>query len=301
MPPNIVELMQRVRRLRMVTAHHVSERFGGEYRSVFKGQGMEFDEVREYAYGDDVRGIDWNVTARTGVPHLKRYREERELTIMLLVDVSASGQFGSRARSKVETAAELACLLAFTADRSHDKIGLVLFSDRIVKAIPPAGGRQNVMRVLREILAAEATGKGTDIGMALRFVNRVRKRRTVVFLISDFLCEKYEHDLLLCAARHDLVACRICDVAERRLPPRGLLLETIDPESGVMRLIDTTSRAGRRRLQQWIEEQDQRLKNLCRRHRIDLMELSNEQSVCDAVQALFRRRQRRLRGGFALR
>ncbi len=296
MPLEINELMKQVRRLRMVTAHRITERFSGEYHSVFKGQGIEFDEVREYAYGDDVRGIDWNVTARMGHPYIKSYREERELTLILLVDISGSLAVGTRGRTKAEVAAELACLVALSADRNHDKIGLTLFSDRIDKYLPPARGRHAVTRILREMLAAESSGRGTDIGQALRFLNRVRKRRAVVFLISDFLADPYETELRFCARRHDLICCRITDPAERALPAVGLL-ETIDPETGTRRTIDTAARSTRRILAQWAEAHDRHLTRLERQTRIDVMELSGDQPVVNAVHDLFRRRKRRVRIG----
>ncbi len=292
----IKDLMQQVRRLRITTTRRVEELISGEYHSVFRGHGIEFDEVREYAYGDDIRGIDWNVTARMGHPYIKRYREERELTLILMVDISASLNFGTRGRSKSDTAAMLAGLLALSADRNQDRTGLILFSDRVEKYIPPSRGRRTVMRVLREILAAGTTGRRTDIGQALRFLRRVHKRRAAVFLLSDFLDPTYEHELSLCARHHDLIACRLHDAEERWLPSVGLL-ETIDPESGATAWIDTSSRRNRARLRQWFDEEDRRLVRACRRHRIDILDVSNKQHVADAVYDFFRQRRRRLISG----
>ena len=193
---DVKELMAKVGKIRILTNRLIDDQLSGDYHSTFKGQGVEFDEVRPYVAGDDVRAIDWNVTARTGTPYIKRYSEERELTVLFMVDVSGSQSYGSATRSKAELAAEVASLLALTAIRNQDKIGLILFSDRIVQYIPPRKGRQSVMRLVREVLAAEddATG-GTDIAGALRFLNGVQKRRAVVFLVSDFQAEGYEKEL----------------------------------------------------------------------------------------------------------
>lgn len=289
---DIRELMHQVRRLRITAARRVTERLSGEYHSIFKGQGIEFDEVREYAYGDDVRGIDWNVTARMGHPYIKRYREERELTMMLMVDVSGSLSFGTRGRSKARTAAELACLLALSADRNHDKVGLILFSDRIEQTIAPSRGRRTVMRILREILATQSTTRKTDIAGALRFLNRIQNRRAVVFLISDFLAPDFASELRYSARRHDLLVCRITDQAEHSLPAVGLL-ETIDPESGTVRVIDTSAPATRGIWQHWREKRDLDFAQLCRRSNIDPLELTGDRPVFTALHDLFRRRQRR--------
>ena len=197
---DVKELMAKVGKIRILTNRLIDDQLSGDYHSTFKGQGVEFDEVRPYVAGDDVRAIDWNVTARTGAPYIKRYSEERELTVLFMVDVSGSQSYGSATRSKAELAAEVASLLALTAIRNQDKIGLILFSDRIVQYIPPRKGRQSVMRLVREVLAAEddATG-GTDIAGALRFLNGVQKRRAVVFLVSDFQAEGYEKELRVTA------------------------------------------------------------------------------------------------------
>ena len=253
MAADVKELMAKVGKIRILTNRLIDDQLSGDYHSTFKGQGVEFDEVRPYEAGDDVRSIDWNVTAKTGIPYIKRYSEERELTILFMVDVSGSQGYGSRGRSKMELAAEVTALLALTAIRNQDKIGLILFSDRIVKYIPPRKGRQSVMRLVREVLAAEddATG-GTDIAGALRFLNGVQKRRAVVFLVSDFLTAQsadYEKLLRVVARRHDVICIPVSDPAEAELPNVGLA-ELEDPEerdmflqeigleqSGVVRLI----------------------------------------------------------------
>ena len=206
---DVKELMEKVGKIRILTSRLIDDVLSGDYHSVFKGQGVEFDEVRPYVPGDDVRSIDWNVTARTGMPHIKRFAEERELTVFFLVDVSGSQSFGSAVRSKAELSAEIASLLAMTAIRNQDKIGLALFSDRIVKYIPPRKGRTAVMRLVREVLACEETREKTDIAAALRFLNNVQKRKAVVFWVSDFQDAGYEKDLRVAARHRDMIACPV--------------------------------------------------------------------------------------------
>ncbi|MBI2437877.1 MAG: DUF58 domain-containing protein, partial [Lentisphaerae bacterium] len=241
MPIDTKDLMKQVRRIKVVTAKLVDEHVSGEYHSVFKGRGMEFDEVREYVPGDDVRAIDWNVTARMGHPYVKRFCEERELTIVFLVDISGSMIFGSGLRSKAEVAAELTSLLALSAIKNQDKVGLILFSDRIERYIPPRKGRTAAMRLVREVLAAEETRRETDLRAALQFLNKVQKHRAVVFLISDFMTAGYENELRVTARHHDLIACPIADPRELCLPDAGLL-EVLNPETGELLLVDTRCR-----------------------------------------------------------
>ena len=242
---DVQELMAKVGKIRILTNKLIDDQLSGDYHSTFKGQGVEFDEVRPYAVGDDVRTIDWNVTARTGAPYIKRYSEERELTVLFMVDVSGSQSYGSRGRTKAALAAEVTALLALTAIRNQDKVGLVLFSDRIVKYIPPRKGRDSVMRLAREVLAAgEDAEGGTDIPAALRFLNQVQKRRAVVFLVSDFLQQggddAFARLLRATARHHDLVCVTVADPAERALPDVGLV-ELEDPETGELVLVDTSS------------------------------------------------------------
>lgn len=296
MPIDTTELMKQVKTIRVFTSRLVTEQFSGEYHSVFRGQGIEFDEVREYEPGDDIRSIDWNVTARMGHPYIKRYAEERELTILFLVDVSGSQAFGSGSRSKAELAAELTCLLALSAMRNQDKVGLVLFSDRIVKSIPPRKGRTAVMRLVREVLAAEETRHGTDLGAALRFLCRVQRRRAVVFLISDFMDQGYEKDLRLAARRHDLIGCHLADPREERLPEAGLI-ECEDPESGEVFLLDTSSAAVRRQFEQRAAESRDSLRDSFRRMAIDHLFLATDRPCVDDIRRLFRQRQMRARRG----
>ncbi|MDD5483398.1 MAG: DUF58 domain-containing protein [Kiritimatiellae bacterium] len=290
------ELMKHVRRIRIFTAKFVDEYISGEYHSVFKGRGMEFDEVREYVPGDDVRSIDWNVTARMGHPFVKRFCEERELTVVFLVDISGSMCFGSAARSKAETAAELTCLLALSAIRNQDKVGMVLFSDRIERYVPPRKGRTAVMRLVREVLAAEETRRPTDLGAALQFLNKTQKRRAVVFLISDFLSGGYEGELRVTAKHHDLICCTISDPREKALVPAGLLA-VVDPETGDLMEIDTGSRKTmdffRRRAREEAEALDLQFKRL----KTDALNLSTDRPFVDDVRKLFLKRQRRMRRG----
>lgn len=296
MPIDTKELMKQVRRIRVVTAKLVDEHISGEYHSVFKGRGMEFDEVREYVPGDDVRAIDWNVTARLGHPYVKRFCEERELTIVFLVDISGSMIFGSGRRSKAEVAAELTSLLALSAIKNQDKVGLILFSDRIERYIPPRKGRTAAMRLVREVLAAEETRRETDLAQALKFLNKVQKRRAVVFLISDFLAKGYENELRVSARHHDLIACPIADPRERSLPNAGLL-EVLNPETGECLLVDTRSRQTLLYFHRQAAAEQQALAKQFQRFKIDNLTLTTDRPFIDDVHRLFYLRQRRLRRG----
>ena len=283
------ELMKQVGKIKILTSHLIDDRLSGDYHSVFKGQGVEFDEVRPYVPGDDVRSIDWNVTARTGAPHIKRFSEERELTVLFLVDVSGSQIFGSGSRSKSELAAEITCLLAMTAIRNQDKIGLILFSDRILKSIPPRKGRTAVMRLVREVLACDETREGTDITAALRFLNNVQKRKAVVFLVSDFQDTGYEKELRVTARHHDVIACPISDPCESTLPDVGLI-ELQDPETGELLLVDTSSSSVREAFRSQAALAKEQLERFLKRTGIDSIHLSTDTAYLDDVRALFRRR-----------
>lgn len=286
------ELMKHVRRIKVVTTKLVDEHISGEYQSVFRGQGIEFDEVREYVPGDDVRSIDWNVTARMGRLFVKRYCEERELTIIFLVDISGSMCFGSGDRSKAELAAELTSLLALSAIKNQDKVGMILFSDRIEKYIPPRKGRTAAMRLVREVLAAEETRRQTNIAEALQFLNKVQKRRAVIFLISDFMAKDYEKELRVMARRHDLIACPISDPREHELPDVGLL-EVLNPETGELMLLDTKSKSFLDYFRKRAYEDEEEYQNLFKRLRIDSLYLSTTRPFIDDVRRLFK--QRRIR------
>lgn len=297
---DVKELMAKVGKIRILTNKLIDDQLSGDYHSTFKGQGVEFDEVRPYVPGDDVRTIDWNVTAKTGLPYIKRFSEERELTILFMVDVSGSQGYGSVRRSKMELAAEVTALLALTAIRNQDKIGLILFSDQIVKYIPPRKGRDSVMRLVREVLAAEdsATG-GTDIAAALKFLNGVQKRRAVVFLVSDFLLSSvkpqmssFEQLLRATARHHDMVCVPVSDPAERELPDVGLV-ELEDPETGELVLVDTSSAAVRRRFSATASEENEELKRFFLKTGIDTLTIATDRPYIDEVRALFKRRARK--------
>ena len=244
------ELLKKVRRIQITTKHAVNDVFAGQYHSTFKGRGMEFDEVREYVPGDDIRSIDWNVTARTGAPHIKKFVEEREMTVMLVVDVSASHLFGSGAQMKRDLAAEVAAVLAFSAIRNNDRIGLILFSEEVEKYIPPKKGTRHVLRLVREMLAHKPHGKGTNVVPALDYLNHVSTRKNVTFLISDFMfSDDYEQLLKISARRHDLISVVIGDKREVEWPDIGII-NWQDAETGERVLVDTSSRKVRRRLAQ---------------------------------------------------
>ena len=284
------ELMKQVGKIRMITSRLVDEHLSGEYHSVFKGQGIEFDEVREYCMGDDVRSIDWNVTARMGHPYVKRFAEERELTVLFLVDISGSQCFGSQHRPKAEVAAEITCLLALSAIKNQDKVGLILFSDHIVKSVPPRKGRTAAMRLVREVLAAEETRHGTDIASALRFLNNVQKRKAVVFVISDFMDRDYAREMRVTARKHDVICCPISDPRESELVNVGLI-EVQDPETGDLMLLDTSSPGVRSAFREQARRDRQELVERLRRNKVDTIHLSTDRPLVDEVRRLFRQRQ----------
>src|SRR5215468_11370077 len=286
------EQLKAVRKIQIRTSHLVSDIFAGQYQSVFKGRGMEFAEVRLYQPGDEVRTIDWNVTARTGVPHVKRYAEERELTVMLLVDASASTVFGSVRQTKAALAAELGALLAFSAITNNDKVGLVIFSDRIEKAVPPRKGTRHVLRVIREVLSLVPAGRGTDIAGALEHIRRVTKRRAVVFVVSDFLDPGCRTALCLAARRHDVIAVVLDDPREAVLPDVGLV-ELEEAETGARYVVDT----GSTRVRQAVAtrgaaaraERDRMLRGCD----VDVIGISTDQPYTEALLRFFRMRERR--------
>lgn len=287
-------LMKKVRGIRILTGRLVDDRLAGDYHSAFKGQGLEFDEIRTYVPGDDVRSIDWNVTARTGFPQVKRFAEERQLTILFAVDVSGSQSFGSGARTKAELSAEIACLLALTSIRNQDNVGLLLFSDRVVKWLPPRRGRTAVLRIVREVLAADDARGGTDLAGALERLERSLHRKAVVFLVSDFQAEGWEKRLAALARRHDLVCCPVRDPAETDLPAAGLV-ELEDPETGESVWADLSSSALRAAWRDRAAARLADLRALFRRHGIDSMEFSTAADPIDPIRRFFRRRAARRR------
>jgi uncharacterized protein (DUF58 family) len=253
---------------------------------------MSFAEVREYQYGDDVRSIDWNVTARNGAPFVKIFEEERELTVMLVVDVSASGDFGSKERLKAELAVEICALLAFSATKNNDKVGLIIFSDRIEKFVPPRKGRRHVLRVLRELLYHRPEGRGTDIEAALEYLTHVQRKKAVTFLVSDFRDEGFERALSIAGRRHDLVAIRLGDERERHLPPLGYL-ELEDPETGEHVVVNTSSAQFRLRFEARVEAQRRSLDRALRRGKVDVIDVQTGEPYVKALMRFFRERAKR--------
>lgn len=290
------ELAKKIRAIQIYSTKAVNDILAGEYESVFKGRGMEFDEVREYAAGDDVRTIDWNVTARTGIPHVKRYVEERELTVLFVVDLSASGRFGSKDRTKNEVAAELCALLAFSAIKNNDKVGLAIFTDGIELFIPPQKGVTHVLRLIRELLSFTPRQRGTDISKALDYVGRVLRRRAVVFLVSDFLAPDFSRPMRILARRHDLIAVSVADPREQELPDVGLLALS-DAETGATRIVDTGSARVRERYASLAREQTSRLAQLFASMRVDhIALLVGRDYVRDLIRFFKTRERRRVAG-----
>jgi len=288
------DILKRIRRVELKTRGIVDTAFAGRYRSVFKGRGMNFEEVREYAPGDEVRTIDWNVTARLGIPYVKKFTEERELSVMLVVDVSASGAFGSVDRSKRELAAEVAAVLAFSAIRNNDKVGLLLFSDHVEHFIPPRKGRSHSLRVIRDVLFFEPKGRGTDPASALHYLNKVVSRRAVVFLLSDFLTQPFYQELAVTSRRHDLVAVRVCDPCERELPDVGTVVME-DAETGEMIEVNTSDRAVRAAYARMVEKQENTLLKELVRRRVDTITLNTDEDYVVALRKFFEVRERRLK------
>lgn len=288
------EILQKVRRIEIATRGLVNDVFSGEYHSVFKGRGMSFAEVREYQYGDDIRAIDWNVTARTGAPFVKVFDEERELTVMLLVDASGSGEFGSVAQLKNELAVEVCAALAFSAIKNNDKVGLIIFTDRVEKFVPPRKGRRHVLRVLRELLYFRPEGRGTDVGAALEYLTRVIRRRAVVFLVSDFLAEGYHRALSVAGRRHDVIAVEIGDRREEALPAIGLI-ELEDAETGEQLVVNSSDRIFREAFQARIEKARAVRLRAFRRTKVDVMSLRTGDSYVEPLMRFFEERARRFR------
>jgi uncharacterized protein (DUF58 family) len=296
--PTLAELLRQVRRIELRTRGLVASRFSGEYHSIFKGQGLEFVEVRPYLPGDDVRAIDWNVSARTGEPHVKKYVEERELTVLLAVDLSGSQRFGTRGRFKSEMVAEVVATLAMSAIRNNDRVGLLAFTDRVEAFVPPAKGRRHVLRIVRDLLAFRPAGRGTELAGAVRHAIRVLRSRSILFLVSDFHApgaeEALERALAGAAARHDVVPVVLSDPAERALPDVGVL-RLVDPETGAAVTVDTGSVVARARFSAMAEAERLNLRRVFRRLGLDEIELRTDAPVAAAVLSFFRRRERRLR------
>ena len=289
------DLVARIRRIEITTRKLVNDGFAGEYQSVFKGRGMEFDEVRQYHPGDDVRSIDWNVTARTGEPYVKSYAEERELTVMLAVDVSGSGDFGTRNRFKRDLAVELAAVMSFAATTNNDKVGLLLFTDRVESLVPPRKGRSHVLRMLRDLLVFQPVGNGTDIRLALDTVHRMLKRRSIVFLVSDFLADpqSYRQAMLVTNRRHDVVAFDLSDPLEHEIANVGVLaLE--DAESGELQWVDTSNARWRREFYERSARLETEKNGVLTAAGVDRVSVTTEKDYVAEVGAFFKDRLRRV-------
>src|SRR5712675_493440 len=287
------EILKKIRTLEIKTKGLVETVFAGDYHSVFKGRGMNFEDVREYQPGDEIRAIDWNVTARLGTAFVKKFTEERELTVMLVVDVSASGNFGSTTQSKRELAAEVACLLAFSAIRNNDKVGLLLFTDRVELFIPPKKGRSHTLRIIREILYFEPAGRGTAPGPALDYLNKVVTRRSVVFFISDFQTSDFSRELAVSGRRHDFIALHIQDEREETLPNVGIItLE--DAETGEQIEINTADRKTRAVFTDVVTGFETDLSRTLRRNNVDTITLQTGRDYLPALRSFFKQRERRL-------
>jgi len=288
------EVLRQVKLLELRTRGLVNSLFTGEYRSVFKGQGMEFAEVREYQAGDEVRSIDWNVTARMQRPYVKRYIEERELTVMLAVDVSGSERFGTRRRFKSEVASELAAVLAMCAIRNNDRVGGLMFTDRIEHVVPPRKGRRHALRLIRDILAFEPKGRGTDIGGATEYLNKMLSHKAIIFLVSDFLGSNIERPIKLLAQRHDLVAVTVEDPSERVLPDIGLV-RLVDPETGSTLDVDTSNPVVRKAFDVRVADEADKRRRLLRRLAIDEIPVTTDKGTMEPLLRFFRQRETRIR------
>ncbi len=283
------ELLKRVRKIEIKTKGLSQHLFSGEYHSAFKGRGMSFSEVRAYHYGDDIRHIDWNVTARTGEPHIKVFEEERELTVMLLVDMSRSAYFGTVNQFKSSLSIEISALLAFSAINNNDKVGLILFTDQVELFIPPKKGRSHILRIIRELIDFEPSGSGTLLGEALTYFQQVIKKRSICFLISDFLADDYANALRIVGRKHDLIGVRLLDPRDTQLPNVGLL-QVQEAESGKFALLDTSSRKARDSYAQWFRQRDEQFLSLFRKTGVDQVTIRTDQSYVTQLLHFFQRR-----------
>lgn len=283
------ELLKKVRRIEIKTRGLTRHIFAGEYHSAFKGRGIAFSEVREYQYGDDIRNIDWNVTARLNHPYVKIYEEERELTVMLLIDVSGSGNFGTTVRFKRDLMTEIAAVLSFSAIYNNDKIGVVFFSDKIEKFIPPLKGRKHILRIIRELLDFRPESNNTNLSEPLRFLTNAIKKRCTAFIISDFLAPDFEEALRIASNKHDVVALMVSDPLEKSLPDIGLF-KAVDAETGAEKWIDTSSGMARRAYHEWRNSQEAKINNTFKRCGVDYTELSTEADYVKPLIKLFESR-----------
>jgi uncharacterized protein (DUF58 family) len=286
------ELLKKVRQIEIKTRGVVNQIFSGEYHSVFKGRGMEFSEVREYQFGDDIRTIDWNVSARFNHPYVKVFEEERELTVMLVVDFSRSGEFGTVTQLKSEIAAEICAVLAFSAIKNNDKVGLVLFTDTIEKFVPPKKGRAHILRIIRELVSFQPAGTGTNIRQALEYFHHVTKKRSIAFLISDFIDEGYEKILRIISRKHDVIAVELTDPREEHLPSVGLI-KLRDAESNEERWVDTGEEAVRRTFEEYWKKRKAERRTLFLRSKVDAIPVRIDMPYIKPIVDFFRLRERR--------
>jgi uncharacterized protein (DUF58 family) len=283
------EILKKVRLIEIKTRHIVNNLFGGEYHSAFKGMGMEFAEVREYTPGDDIRAIDWNVTARTGKPFIKKYDEERELTVMLIIDVSASGFFGTGESLKSDIMIELASILSFSAIKNNDKVGLLLFSDRIEEFIPPKKGKSHVLRVIREMIYHKAKDRKTDISVALEHIQKVLKRKSIIFLLSDFWDDSYQQSMKLINKKHDLINIQILDKAEITIPKLGLVkLHDVETQSSIW--IDTNDKSLQNISPNNIRNKNDIIKKFCKNNKIDFISIDTSKGYLNPLEQFFNSR-----------
>ncbi len=284
------DLIKKVRKIEIKTRGLSQNIFAGEYHSAFKGRGMSFAEVREYQYGDDIRDIDWNVTARHNKPYIKVYEEERELTVMLLIDVSGSRNFGAEGPEKRQMIAEIAATIAFSAIQNNDKVGAVFFSDKVEKFIPPKKGRRHILFLIRELLDFQPESKGTDIAQAVRYATDALKRRCTMFLISDFICSTdYSKPVTVASSRHDLIGIQVYDKRDTSLPDVGLM-RVLDLETGATRWVDTSSQRVRKAYNKWWYERQQAMTSVLRAARVDFASVATDEDYVRALMALFKTR-----------
>ena len=291
---DITEILKKVRRIQIVANRTVNDMFAGQYKSVFRGRGMEFDEVREYQAGDDIRTIDWNVTARTGTPFIKRFCEERELTVMFVVDVSASGAFGSGRQSKLHMVVEVAAMLMFSALKNNDKVGLLTFCDDVIDYFPPRKGKVNVLHLIRQLVAVEPIARETNIEAALEFLNKVQKRRAVAFLISDFLAPHARRAMSVCNKRHDLIAITAADPREQTLPDVGFVT-LMDAETGKLVELDTRHREVRKLFDSRAAKRTEDLSKELKRAGVDELPIRTDEDYLASLHRFFRAREKRFR------
>ena len=288
------EVIKKIRKIEIRTKKLVNDVFSGEYHSIFKGRGMEFQEVREYQPGDDIRIIDWNVTARYGFPLVKKFQEERELTVVILLDASSSGKFGTQEKMKSELAAEICSLLAFSAIKNNDKVGMIIFTDQIEKFIPPKKGRSHALRLIREVLYYQPQNPGTDLALALDFLGKVLNRRAVVFIVSDFLSSGYDKSLKIANRRHDVIGIKITDPRELELPPIGFL-ELEDAETGEQILVDTNDPLMRKQFSIFTNSDRERLDKKFKAINLDSVEVFTDRSYIVPLMIFFKQRAKKLR------